>query len=103
MNKVSNQDADQAIRNLEEFRGSNFYGVRGSTSPRASERWQLYGEALRQFCEDQDAGRIVYSVWSYATPIAWYSSEGWRVPSEKHSHTTSRHQYIVRRAVAAGV
>lgn len=103
MHRVSNQDADQAIRNLEEFRGSNFYGVRGSASPRASERWHLYGEALRRFCEDQDAGRIVYAVWSYATPIAWYGSGGWVVPSEKYSHTTSRHQYIVRRAVAAGV
>jgi hypothetical protein len=49
---------------------------------------------------DQDARRIRYVVYSYATPIAWVRENGeWVVPAEKYSATTSRHQSIVRMAV----
>jgi len=34
-----------------------------------------------------------YIVWSYATPIAWWSEEdGWTIPDVSYSVTTSRHQ-----------
>lgn len=33
-----------------------------------------------------------YAVYSYNTPIAWYGPEGWVMPDEKYSVTTSRHQ-----------
>lgn len=47
------------------------------------------------------AGDILYVVYSYFTPIAWFSdSKGWVVPDVKYSVTTSRHQGVVRRAVA---
>jgi hypothetical protein len=46
--------------------------------------------------------RPIYVVYSYATPIAWFSPvAGWVVPSVKYSVTTSRHQGIVRQAVRA--
>lgn len=41
-----------------------------------------------------------YAVYSYGTPIAWYSHGTWVVPTVKYSATTSRHQGIVKRAVA---
>lgn len=34
----------------------------------------------------------VYVVWSYETPIAWYTEAGWVVPPVKYSVTTSKHQ-----------
>lgn len=41
---------------------------------------------------------IDYVVHSYETPIAVHSgSEGWVIPEDKYSNTTTRHQGIVRR------
>lgn len=38
-----------------------------------------------------------YAVWSYNTPIAWWSeSEGWEIPDVTYSVTTSRHQSKAR-------
>lgn len=42
-----------------------------------------------------DKGRIerAYVVFSYATPIAWYTERhGWVIPPVKYSRTTSTHQ-----------
>lgn len=41
-----------------------------------------------------------YFVYSYDTPIAWHSLDGWYVVSQKFSVTTSKHQNLVRRAIA---
>lgn len=44
---------------------------------------------------------VLYVVFSYETPIAWFTVEdGWVVPAVKYSRTTSRHQGVVRRALA---
>lgn len=50
-----------------------------------------------------DAGRLVYVVYSYATPIAWVetSAQGtpvWIMPQTKYSATTTNHQSMVRQA-----
>src|SRR5687768_6782689 len=38
-------------------------------------------------------GRADYVVWSYGTPIAWrIPGEGWTVPDDSYSVTTSRQQ-----------
>lgn len=40
-------------------------------------------------------------IYSYATPIAWHvRGAGWRVPDVTYSVTTSRHQSLVRVALA---
>ena len=45
--------------------------------------------------------KIVYTVKSYDTPIAWKYQDGtWCVVDQKFSQTTSRHQGTVRRALA---
>lgn len=42
-----------------------------------------------------------YIVYSYGTPIAWFSLlEGWYVVSQKFSPTTSKHQNLTKRAIA---
>lgn len=43
--------------------------------------------------------RAVYVVYSYGTPIAWDTPDGWVVPKRKYSATTSNHQNIVRAAL----
>jgi hypothetical protein len=61
----------------------------------------MSGEAYEQWRADCLADRITYVVRSYYTPIAWFTTDrGWIVPADKYSVTTSRHQGIVRRAVA---
>ena len=61
----------------------------------------MSGEAYEQWRADCLADRIAYVVRSYATPIAWFTVDrGWIVPADKYSVTTSRHQGIVRRALA---
>lgn len=46
------------------------------------------------------AERAAYIVYSYQTPIAWWSeSDGWTVPLVKYSVTTSVHQGKVRTAL----
>lgn len=45
------------------------------------------------------AGRELYVVYSYNTPIAWAGpGEPLYLPNVKYSATTSRHQSVVRRA-----
>ena len=47
-------------------------------------------------------GKVTYLVTSYGTPIAWYDVEdGWTIPPNKYSATTSRHQGVVRSAIGA--
>ena len=61
----------------------------------------MSGESYEQWRADCDAGHITYVVRSYYTPIAWCNIPGeWIVTTDKYSVTTSRHQGIVRRALA---
>jgi hypothetical protein len=46
--------------------------------------------------------RPTYVVYSYATPIAWWSErDDWTIPDVKYTVTTSKHQHHVRMAVNA--
>jgi len=50
---------------------------------------------------DSDEHDIEYVVFSYATPIAWYTRRGWYIVGQKFSATTSCHQGQVSRGLAA--
>jgi hypothetical protein len=51
----------------------------------------LHGHARRVF--DADRSGIKYSVYSYATPIAWVRADGqWVVVDDRFSVTTGKHQ-----------
>jgi hypothetical protein len=54
---------------------------------------RLYGDDRDAF--DRDAPRIVYIVYSYATPIAWCTSEKVYIVRGKFSRTTSKHQGVL--------
>jgi hypothetical protein len=47
----------------------------------------------------EEVNHIDYVVYSYATPIAWHTPNGWTVPDARYSITTTKHQgnlYLVR-------
>lgn len=46
-------------------------------------------------------GKSVYVVYSYGTPIAWHTLDGWYIVAQKFSVTTSKHQNYVRRAISS--
>lgn len=57
---------------------------------------------LRLSADRADNGGPVYVVYSYSTPIAWYTTAwGWRVPDVRYSVTTSKHQGKLYRVKAA--
>lgn len=53
-----------------------------------------YGHQLpEEWREPYLTSGATYVVWSYATPIAWWSEEsGWTRPEVRYSPTTSHHQ-----------
>lgn len=66
---------------------------------------RLPAEYVEIFRAAQDAGRLVYVVYSYATPIAWVEEtmtdgERWIIPEVKYSVTTTNHQGLARVAAA---
>lgn len=57
--------------------------------------------ALREkFHDSWKHGGIDYVIYSYGTPIAWRAWGMWKVPDEKYSVTTSKHQGRIRTAIA---
>lgn len=96
MGYTSRHDAIGKVAARAEFRGNSIWATR---SPNGS--GQIYGRAAELYLADATAGELAYVVYSYATPIAWYTKRGaWVVPEEKYSSTTSRHQSVVRQGVA---
>jgi|Laugrefa1bdmlbdn_1035148.scaffolds.fasta_scaffold02141_14 hypothetical protein len=94
MKSMNQREAIEAIANREDFYASALMGHSG--------RSNTYGMLNPEEIEKYEAVRdsIDYVVMSYRTPIAWHSSEGWYVVSQKFSVTTSKHQNYVRRSVA---
>lgn len=86
MAQVNLPTATRCIAAREPFKGSNLYGYVGTNGIGI-----LRGEDLERM--RADATKILYSVYSYATPIGWYTDEnGWYRVKMKFSPTTSRHQ-----------
>lgn len=98
MKTINQKQAVQAIANLEPFKAGSLTGewVRVSFY---SGRLNVSHPELANLCETLNKGESAYVVFSYSTPIA-YATEKWHTVTEKFSPTTSRHQSIVRKAVA---
>lgn len=96
MGYTTRHDAIAKVAARQEFRGNSISGTRS-----VSGAGMIYGRAAELWRADITAGEVSYVVYSYSTPIAWYTKRGeWVVPAEKYSHTTSRHQSVVRQGVA---
>lgn len=77
----------------QEFDAGNLRGVAGAPVNTGL----LTEEALRQYVSDGAANRIVYTVVSYRTPIAWVRDDG-RVfkPDVFYGAATTRHQNLLK-------
>ncbi len=71
------------------FKGNSVTGIKGA-------HWdtgRLPKSFAFQYDMDRKNDRIVYTVLSYGTPIAWVLNDGTEVkPAVKYSVTTSKHQ-----------
>lgn len=91
--RVTNKTAGASIAAKEAFEGNSISGMPVNYTPSSTGR--LNSENVAKLNADNPN----YVVNSYGTPIAWHGDNGWTVPDQKHSSTTSVHQGIVRRAL----
>jgi len=95
-NPISSRKAHEYISRREAFVSHGALAARTHTGP---------GDQLNFGRMSQGNANIIkalndvnYVVHSYGTPIGVHSeSQGWVIPDEKYSPTTSRHQSILRR------
>jgi hypothetical protein len=88
LNKLNTSRIAEWARNGEPFKAAAMSGGPGKgDAGRLDEEWAT------RYRKD----KVTYTVYSYATPIAWLRSDGnWIVPTQKFSPTTSNHQGFVR-------
>lgn len=98
MKQMNQRDAIHYIATAQEFKASALSGVNANTSGLNGAYGRLDAEEFARFKEAEI--RVDYVVYSYGTPIAWHTSEGWYVVEQKFSVTTSKHQNYVRQAIA---
>ena len=99
--RINQKQAIEAIANLDSFEASalssrEVYNSRPSYG-------RLDSEEIVEFYEaTHNSGGMVFIVYSYGTPIAWYvyPTNTWHIVEQKFSVTTSKHQNYVRRAIA---
>ena len=95
MPSLNQRDAIHYIATGQGFKAS---ALSGSTYSQGCGRLNL--KELDKFINELTDDRIIYFVYSYGTPIAWRTAEGWYVVEQKFSPTTSKHQNYTRRAIA---
>lgn len=100
MKQLNQRDAIHYIATRQEFRASALEGWAGTASKDSARTstGRLNAEESAKLIND--AQSIEYVVFSYDTPIAWHTAEGWYIVEQKFSVTTSKHQNYIRRAVA---
>lgn len=90
MQKITLSQVPSKWKKREEFNANGtLVGRKGAdfSTGRMPAEWR------ERYLADRDAGRIVFTVSSYATPIAWVLNDGTEVkPPVKYSVTTSKHQ-----------
>jgi hypothetical protein len=91
---VSQKVAMERIPNREPFEASSLSGKYYNYTPSAGRLGDEYNKLVADFKPG------AYVVFSYATPIAWFGSNGWYIVEQKFSPTTSKTQTFIRRALA---
>lgn len=98
MVKVSTRDAHAIANAISTARDFECYG---SLSGKAGDPVRVgynYGRMDRSLIDSLRSAH--YVIYSYSTPIAWRTVDGWVVPDDKFSVTTSKHQSTVRYAIS---
>jgi hypothetical protein len=84
--------ADILAGTPESFQGSNMHGE-------PSNGHVVFGRLVTEY--HPSVCTATYVVYSYGTPIAWrLRDDGWHVPAERYSVTTSKQQGRVRAALS---
>ena len=100
--KVTGKDAPEMIHNKRGFtnHGGTFRGDLYNGMPSPLGYMSMAAERVMR----ESMGEGGYVVYSYATPIAWYSNATgeWYYDDIKHSATTSRHQFYTRQGISEG-
>lgn len=103
MKRVSNRGAEECIRTRTPFTnqtkrpGPHVAGQPRPGSFRGTNWFMGSGHLPKQFV-DSDLVGARFIVYSYDTPLAWFSDR-WFYASVSYSPTTSSHQHIVRYAL----
>jgi hypothetical protein len=99
MKTATTRNASAVIANREDFKTSG--ALKGGWELPSRFPWEgrlprEYAEAfsnLHREMRENHPNTPIYIVWSYATPIAWYTDKhGWVIPPAKYSITTTKHQ-----------
>lgn len=96
--QIPNNKATEYIQNRINFDASNFKGFNLSLTPECFQ--PVTGRLSSDLVLQLELDKPDYIIYSYGTPIAWHGAFGWSLPAIKYSQTTSRHQSIVRSAIA---
>lgn len=84
------------IDNLTPFNAGNVRGQVGAGGP-----GRMPEPFAQQYRDEARRGAVAYTVYSYATPIAWKTIDGrWVQPPAKYSVTTTGHQSRVAVAIS---
>jgi len=98
MPSMNRDDIVDAIRDRRAFLSASMSGRAGGGL--ASDH-QLSNADRDGYEADVARREVVYTVYSYATPIAWVLVDGSvRLPEARYSKTTTRQQNIAREALA---
>ena len=99
MPQLNQRDAVHYIATEGQFKASALSG--SSFKKYTVDAGRLNAEEYAKLNEATHGEEWVYVVFSYGTPIAWRIDGGeWYVVSQKFTVTTSKHQNLVRRAIA---
>jgi hypothetical protein len=98
MPALNQRDAVHYIATRQQFKASALSG--SSFKQYVPDSGRLNPEEFALLKQATTGGEWVYVVFSYGTPIAWNTPEGWYVVAQKFSVTTSKHSNYVRRAIA---
>ena len=96
---MNQRDALHYIATRQEFKASALSGVNVNEDGLRGNYGRLDAQEFAQF--KQDETRVDFVCYSYGTPIAWHTLDGWYVVAQKFSVTTSKHQNYVRRAISS--
>ena len=94
---MNQRDAIHYIATRQEFKASALSGKAERYTPQTG---RLDNQEAERLIADFNRMTALYVVYSYGTPIAWHSIEGWYVVEQKFSVTTSKHTNYIRRAIA---
>jgi hypothetical protein len=98
MKQLNQKDAIHYIATRQEFKASALSGEFKTYTPSTG---RLDSEESAKLALDFSRALDAYVVFSYGTPVAWFTAVGgWYVVSQKFSVTTSKHQTYTKRAIA---